>query len=319
MAKYVAPGNRAKRRKQQRARKMAMYSTIVIFILVISFGIVKVIELFQKDEGDIPILDNSGSVSTEDVVIDNGLFIGPTLEQTTAGVVQPDIYTIQATENGRVDVSYFNDAIFLGDSLADGFKVYAGWMSLKDTGAVYLTQQGTTPRTFLQPGAMVDAGRGPVDVWAVIEQRQPGKMYITLGTNALMAMDPPEFIESYSQLIDKIKKTSPDTVIYITTITPTTERKAAAEPRLSYERIYEANKLIAKMCNEKGAVILNLYDLLKDETGYLDKDIAAGDGYHLSPSGYRIWLDYLITHTKYDPDSPYVPGSPYYLEPKTEG
>ena len=319
MAKYVAPGNRAKRRKQQKARKMAMYSTIVIFILVISFGIVKVIEFFQKDEGDIPILDNSGSTDTEDIVVDNGLFIGPTLEQTTGNVVQPDIYTIQATENGRVDVSYFDDAIFLGDSLADGFKVYAGWMSLKDTSAVYLTQQGTTPRTFLQPGAMVDAGRGPVDVWAVIEQRQPGKMYITLGTNALMAMDPPEFIESYSQLIDKIKKTSPDTVIYITTITPTTEKKAAAEPRLSYERIYEANKLIAKMCNEKGAVILNLYDLLKDETGYLDVDIAAGDGYHLSPAGYRIWLDYLITHTKYDPDSPYVPGSPYYLEPETEG
>ena len=319
MAKYVAPGSRAKRRKQQRARKMAMYSTIVIFILVISFAIVKVIELFQKDENDIPILDNSGSDITENIIVDNGLFIGPTLERTSGGIYQPDIDTIRATANGRVDVSYFNDAIFLGDSLADGFKVYAGWMSLKDTSAVYLTQQGTTPRTFLQPGAMVDAGRGPVDVWAVIEQRQPGKMYITLGTNALMAMDPEEFIASYKQLVDKIQKVSPDTVIYVTTITPTTERKASLEPRLSYERIYQSNQLIARMCNEEGLVLINLYDVLKDSTGYLNKDIAAGDGYHLSPSGYRMWLDYLITHTKYDPESPYVPGSPYYLEPKTEG
>ena len=101
------------------------------------------------------------------------------------------------------------------------FKVYASSLALKNSGAVYLTQKSTTPRTFLQPGAMVDAGRGPIDVWATIEQRQPGKMYITLGTNALMAMDPQAFADSYAQLIDKVREYTPDTLIYVTTITPT--------------------------------------------------------------------------------------------------
>ena len=41
MAKYVdrQARNRARRRKQQKARRMAMYSCIVLFILVVSFVI----------------------------------------------------------------------------------------------------------------------------------------------------------------------------------------------------------------------------------------------------------------------------------------
>lgn len=314
MAKYVSENSRAKRRKQQKARRMAMYSTIAIFILVISFVIVKVIEIFKNDEKDIPLLDNSG---TEDITDENtptnDIVIGPVIGDTTLDIVKPDIDILRTTSNGRVELSYFDDAIFMGDSLADGFKVYGGWMNLKNTSAIYLTQQGTTPRTFLQPGVMVDAGEGPVDVWATIEQRQPGKMYITLGTNALMGMEPEEFIDGYYKLIDKIKATSPNTVIYVTTITPTTEKKAAQEPRLSYDRIYQSNQLIAKMCNEKGLMLINLYDVMKNDSGYLNEDIAASDGYHLTKTGYSWWFDYLITHTKYDPNSPYIPGSPYYL------
>ena len=314
MAKYVAESSRAKRRKQQKARRMAMYSTIAIFILVISFVIVKVIEIFKHDDKDIPILDNSG---TEDMTDENiptdDIVIGPVIGDTTLDIVRPDIDILRTTSNGRVELSYFDDAIFMGDSLADGFKVYGGWMNLKNTSAIYLTQQGTTPRTFLQPGVMVDAGEGPVDVWVTIEQRQQGKMYITLGTNALMGMEPEEFIDGYYKLIDKIKTTSPNTVIYVTTITPTTEKKAAQEPRLSYERIYRSNQLIAKMCNEKGLMLINLYDVMKNDSGYLNEDIAASDGYHLTKTGYSMWFDYLITHTKYDPNSPYIPGSPYYL------
>ncbi len=219
-----------------------------------------------------------------------------------------EINMIQVPYNDHVDISYFDDVIFMGDSLADGFKVYTrtGNLKLKDSKAVYLTQKSTSPRTFLQPGVRIDAGEGPVDVWATIEQRQPGKMYITLGTNALMAMSPEELVDSYGQLIDKIRRTSPDTVIYVTTITPTTRRKAAREPRLSFDRIYQSNLLLARMCREKGLGLINLYEVLKNDSGYLREEIAAGDGYHLTPTGYGEWLEYLITHTLYHPSYPYI-------------
>ena len=222
-----------------------------------------------------------------------------------------EINMIQVQESHPVDVSYFNDALFMGDSLADGFRVYNSRLTLKDSTAVFLTQKSTSPRSFLQPGAMINAGEGLVDVWATVEQLQPGKMYITLGTNALMGMTPEALVESYGQLIDKIRRTTPHTMIYVTTITPTTQGKAYSEPRLSFDRIYQSNILLAKMCRDKGIGLINLYEVLKNDYGYLREDIAARDGYHLSPSGYQEWLDYLICHTSYNPANPYLTGLDY--------
>ena len=318
MAKYVdqQARNRARKRKQKKARRMAMYSCIVLFVLVVSFVITQVIQFFTSEEDHQPLLDNPGNTQTEltDTPSPVDYAVGPHISDLSLPLVQPDISHTQATANGRVDVGYFDDAIFMGDSLADGFKDYAAWMSLKGRGTLYLTQRSMTPRSFMQPGAMVDAGdAGVVDVWATIADRQPGKMYITLGTNALMAMDPAEFIESYYQLVAKIRQTSPDTTIYITTIPPTSSAYAAKEERLSKERIQQANDLIAKMCREENLALINLYDVVMGADGYLNEEINS-DGIHMTPEGYKMWLNYLIEHTVYSPDSPYIPGSPYHSQ-----
>ena len=318
MAKYVdqQARNRARKRKQKKARRMAMYSCIVLFVLVVSFVITQVIQFFTREEDHQPLLDNPGNTQTEltDTPSPVDYAVGPHISDLSLPLVQPDISHTQATANGRVDVGYFDDAIFMGDSLADGFKDYAAWMSLKGRGTLYLTQRSMTPRSFMQPGAMVDAGdAGVVDVWATIADRQPGKMYITLGTNALMAMDPAEFIESYYQLVAKIRQTSPDTTIYITTIPPTSSAYAAKEERLSKERIQQANDLIAKMCREENLALINLYDVVMGADGYLNEEINS-DGIHMTPEGYKMWLNYLIEHTVYSPDSPYIPGSPYHSQ-----
>jgi hypothetical protein len=256
MAKYVDSKARARRqkRKQQKARRMAMYSSIVLFILVVSFGITSVIKMFSRGDEKQPLLENPDT--QQEQVSDNPVIsnynMGPHLSDLTQSLASLDMERVQVTANGRVDVSYFNDAVFMGDSLADGFKDYAKWMSLKDTSALYMTQRSMTPRSFTQPGAQVDAGdAGVVDVWSTISEKQPGKIYITLGTNALMAMDPADFIDSYYQLIGKIRSTSPDTLIYITTIPPTSSGYAAKEARLSKERIQQANDLIAKCAVRK--------------------------------------------------------------------
>ena len=318
MAKYVdqQARNRARKRKQKKARRMAMYSCIVLFVLVVSFVITQVIQFFTREEDHQPLLDNPGNTQTEltDTPSPVDYAVGPHISDLSLPLVQPDISHTQATANGRVDVGYFDDAVFMGDSLADGFKDYAAWMSLKGRGTLYLTQRSMTPRSFMQPGAMVDAGdAGVVDVWATIADRQPGKMYITLGTNALMAMDPAEFIESYYQLVAKIRQTSPNTTIYITTIPPTSSAYAAKEERLSKERIQQANDLIAKMCREENLALINLYDVVMGADGYLNEEINS-DGIHMTPEGYKMWLNYLIEHTVYSPDSPYIPGSPYHSQ-----
>lgn len=290
---------------------MLMYSCIAVFVLACSFTIIKVVEMLAGSAPQVSNIFGGQPIQTANTDVTKqankwSRFEGEVEKTINTGDFIPEISMVQVMENGKVDVSYFDDAIFLGDSLADGFRVYSRSLDLSNSSAKYLTQKSTSPRTFLQPGVHVDAGAGPVDVWAVIEQVQPGKMYITLGTNALMAMSPEDFIASYYQLIDKIRGTSPNTQIYVTTITPVAAWKSRSEARLSFDRIYRSNQLIAKMCVEKNLALINLYDVLKSSSGYLREEIAAGDGIHLSPSGYREWLEYLTTHAVYNPSNKYV-------------
>ena len=287
-----------------------MYSCMAAFVLVCSFIIVQVVEFMAGGITKVVASGNQNIQQPNTSVTKQAEswygFEGEVAKTINTEEALPELSMVQVMENGRVDISYFDDVLFLGDSLADGFKVYNSSLELKDSKAGYLTQRSMSPRSFLQPGVHVDAGGGPVDVWAVIEQVQPGKMYLTLGTNALMSMSPEDFIVTYYQLVDKIRRTSPNTQIYVTTITPVAAWKSRKESRLSFDRIYQANQLIAKMCVEENLALINLYDVLKSSSGYLREDIAASDGIHLSPSGYREWLDYLITHTVYNPNNKYV-------------
>ena len=310
MAKYRTPEEKLKYRKQQKRKKILMYSCMAAFVLVCSFIIVQVVEFMAGGITKVGASGNQNIQQPNTSVTKQAEswygFEGEVVKTINTEEALPELSMVQVMENGRVDISYFDDVLFLGDSLADVFKVYNSSLELKDSKAGYLTQRSMSPRSFLQPGVHVDAGGGPVDVWAVIEQVQPGKMYLTLGTNALMSMSPEDFIVTYYQLVDKIRRTSPNTQIYVTTITPVAAWKSRKEARLSFDRIYQANQLIAKMCVEENLALINLYDVLKSSSGYLREDIAASDGIHLSPSGYREWLDYLITHTVYNPNNKYV-------------
>ena len=317
MAKYT-PEELKRRKCRRRRKKMLRLAVMGIFVIAMAFGMVRLVEgmiVPQDTAADAPQAHSRVHVQQPNTDISKQMdkwygFTGDVAQTINLENTVPEIDMIRVPESDPVAISYFDDVIFLGDSLADGFKVYNKSLSLSQSKAVYLTQKSTSPRTFMQPGVRIDAGEGLVDVWAVIEQRQPGKMYITLGTNALMGMTPQDFIASYEQLIDKIRQTTPNTVIYVTTITPTTYRTSIQKPQLSFDRIYEANQLIAQMCRNKGLGLINLYDVLKDDSGYLRSEISRGDGYHLTPTGYQEWLDYLICHTLYSPFNPYITAQP---------
>ncbi|MCL1831161.1 MAG: hypothetical protein FWG21_06990, partial [Oscillospiraceae bacterium] len=48
---------------------------------------------------------------------------------------------------------------------------------------------------------------------------------------------------------------------------------------------------------EKGIYFLDVYSAFVGEDGYLSPSIAAPDGMHMIPAGYRIWFEYIQTHT----------------------
>lgn len=321
MAKYVSEESRARKKRIRRNRRIAGLCLRAVFVLVVSFGIVRVIEHFQTPKTDTPIIIEeeiqNPNTDVEKQGEDYDTFTGPVANTINLGVVTPEMKMIQVAENGRVDVSYFSDAVFMGDSLCDSFHIYAcDTLGIERNSWHFMTKKSLSPSSFTQPGVLIDFdnGLGAINPWEELMKHDVRKVYVCIGTNTLQGgKDIDAFIEEYRSMIRMIKGSAPNAVIYIMTIPPTAATIQAKMPNISIERVYEANSAIARMCNEEGLALINSYDVLKSGAGYLREDICASDGVHLTPSGTREWADYLITHTVYNPSSPYIPGSPYYM------
>ena len=321
MAKYLSPEARKKRARRRKARKLAMYATLAVFVLVLSYGIVALIEAFSPDEEapqellqPTPVGDMQPNTEVEK---DGDWFtrIGP-VQQTINefDVISPDHRMFQLPENGSVDLSYFEDAVFVGDSLTEGLREYASIENSIANIATFISAKNQTPKSFLE-GVIVfpDNYRPTQNGVEAIVSENPGKVYITLGTNALTFMNRQQLIYYYDQLLTALQEQLPDTIFYVCSITPTTVGEASRRPVFSYDAVYAANNEIAMMASLKGMHYINLHEVLAGDDGYLKQEYAYSDGIHLRPDTYTLWIQYLMSHTVHRADNPYIPGSPYYL------
>lgn len=112
----------------------------------------------------------------------------------------------------------------------------------------------------------------------------PAKIFIGIGTNDLgtEGLDSPEYVAgNIRTLIQRIKKESPRTEIYIQSILP------SDNGRRSVPKTQAANALIKKVCGDEGVAYIDLFDDLSGITTY---DVSY-DRLHLTAKGYRIWCE----------------------------
>lgn len=229
----------------------------------------------------------------------------------TFGISGTDPRMIALPQNGRIDLSFFTDAVFFGDSITQGWKVYNSGLPTPNVVAEISVGLPTN-------GAMWARDKSKTDFYdpiAELAARAPKKVYMMFGTNTLVnGADGVEdrFISDYGTVIDQLRAALPSTDIYIQSILTPTEKGEQKNPNLNPERIARVNMRLAALAVEKGCYYLNVSEVLCRD-GRLNWDIAAGDGTHMNADGYRGWLEYLVTHTAYRTDSTYVGGSPFAL------
>ncbi|HIT07495.1 MAG TPA: hypothetical protein IAB55_00220 [Candidatus Merdivicinus faecavium] len=193
-------------------------------------------------------------------------------------------------ESAAADESYFDDAIFIGDSLTDGLAAY----ELLPREQV-LADTGINPQTILTRECIGEEGSEQTVVEAAAAL-DPAKIYIMLGSNGVAFLNFDDIIGWYGELIDALQADHPDAEIYVQSILPVTADKHLEQELLTNERITELNGMIAEMAAEKGCFYLNVSEAVADENGCLPDELSA-DGMHFGVSTYRVWLDYLLTHT----------------------
>lgn len=191
--------------------------------------------------------------------------------------------------NDKVDDSYFEDALFIGDSRTQGFIIYTGL----ETNAYVST--GLTVDTALTKKIGFDQYGHATTLEEGLKQNHYKKVYIMLGINELGWIYSDIFIDHYQKLVQKIQELEPDATIYIQSILPVTKEKSETSIYHN-DKIDTYNALLEKMAENTNVTYLNVREAIENGEGILPNE-AASDGVHLTQTYCNKWLEYLKTHT----------------------
>ena len=236
---------------------------------------------------------------------------GPAKQSAGAYTIKAyDASVIRQPSCGQVDLNYFSDAAFLGDSLTVGFSDY----QINLGGALICGYTGVGPDAIVNRSAVKSPTRGQEVALDVLAAAQPKKLYILLGTNTLTTLGASDrFLAYYGQMLDMLREAlGDDCVIYVQSIPPVRPSAAAQKPGLASDVLRGVNEQLAQLAASKGCVYLDLWEALADGEGNLKEMLAAPDGVHLSAgNGYGAWVTYLRNHAKYDASNSWTMGSAY--------
>ena len=256
---------------------------------------------------------SDGSTGTGDAQAVTLETFGPARQSAGAYTIKAyDASVIRQPSCGQVDLSYFSDAAFLGDSLTVGFSDY----QINLGGALICGYTGVGPDAIVNRSAVKSSVRGSEVAMDVLTAAQPKKLYILLGTNTLTTLGAADrFLAYYGQMLDQLRQALPGCVIYVQSIPPVRPQAAAEKPGLASDVLRSVNEQLAKLAADKGCVYLDLWETFADENGNLKEMLAAPDGVHFSAgNGYGAWVTYLRNHAKYSANNPWIMGSAYSAE-----
>ena len=264
----------------------------------------------MQGEADSSSAAQDGSIGEQAVTLEN---FGPAKQSAGAYTVKAyDASVIRQPSCGQVDLSYFADAAFLGDSLTVGFSDY----QINLDGALICGYTGVGPDAIVNRSAVKSSVRGSEVAMDVLTAAQPKKLYILLGTNTLTTLGAADrFLAYYGQMLDQLRQALPGCVIYVQSIPPVRPQAAAEKPGLASDVLRSVNEQLAKLAADKGCVYLDLWETFADENGNLKEMLAAPDGVHFSAgNGYGAWVTYLRNHAKYSASNSWTMGSAYSAE-----
>lgn len=220
--------------------------------------------------------------SPDDAVLENGESAG----QSAAGYD----FSAPVPEAPKVDSTWFDGAVFVGDSRTEGLILNTGLNN-----AIEYTHKGLMVDTvFTKPAINIDGTK--VTVMDALKMTQFDKVYIMLGINETGWPYKDVFINKYGKVIDAVKEINPGAQIYVQQILPVSKEVSGTHSYIKNEKIAEYNELLQEMAEEKQVYFVAAAEAVAGEDGTLPDD-AATDGIHLKKEYCVKWLDYLETHT----------------------
>lgn len=226
----------------------------------------------------------------------------PTAEPTPTPVPTPtpsptlEPVTDEMLDSGRFD-AYFDDAVFLGDSITQSLRNYCIAQRRDDAdfmgNAQFLAAVSMSVRLASSDSRTLFQYRGnAVSVTEGLLKMGVGQVFIMLGVNDYAGKYPDATLAYFDTLIDAIQEKCEGIEIVIQSVTPVTKR-FCQERQITIEEWNGFNVLLEQLCEEKGVQFLSFAELLMDAEGYLADDMTGDGMFHLTPAANALWIHAL--------------------------
>lgn len=230
-------------------------------------------------------IDSAGKASSTEATGETGI--------PEPSAVQDYEFGAPLAETTPVEDTYFDNAVFLGDSRTEGFQLFGG-LKYGD----YLWIRGAIVYIADNPKyAVFGTEEQKLTMLEALAQKQYGSVYIMAGVNELGSS--PEYFESgLRKFVDNVIAAQPQAVIYLQTMPPVNDEAARSNGQRAYitnAGIDAFNEVIVRVAAEKQVVLLNTAEIYRGEDGQLPAEMTS-DGCHFKSKYYARWADYLRSH-----------------------
>ncbi len=188
-----------------------------------------------------------------------------------------------------VDQSYFDDALFIGDSRTVGLHDYSGW----DNATYYASIGLTVYDLFTKP--VVEENGTTITIEQALTEHKFGKIYLMIGINEMGTGTIDSFMEAYQNAVAHLQELQPDAILFVEGIMYVKKEKSDTDPIFNNPNIQARNDRIAALADNKKIFYIDVNEVVTDETGNLNPEYTY-DEVHLLGRYYSIWTDFLLAH-----------------------
>lgn len=202
----------------------------------------------------------------------------PATEEATTEPLPPEPVFVES------DPSYFDDALFIGDSRTVGLNEYG---TLKN--ADYFCSVGLA--SYKIDSEYING----YSIYDMLSSRQYGKIYVMLGINEC-GNDFNYTVDSFSSMMDTIREYQPDAIIYIMSSLHVTAIRQAQGDTITNENINRLNEAQSKFADGQTIFYIDVNEIFDDSEGNLMAE-CSNDGVHVLAKYYQTWCDWLCLNT----------------------
>lgn len=194
----------------------------------------------------------------------------------------------------RVDDSYFEDVVLVGDSLCSAIPHYKAMPAME-----IIYKIGLSPISVAKDDEVFfPNGRDKPGITLIdaLVERNPRVVYLWMGLNGIEGNAASYVLPYYHTMLNRLIEALPNTLFCILEVSPVSNEAVYKKGALTNKNVNAFNDGLYELAQAHNIYILQIHDMLVGRDDAIANEYMAADGIHLSRTGYNEVVDYLYMH-----------------------